>query len=235
MHANPPVMGTTATFGRLLLVIILCLVFVGLSNQSTNLGHNLQKFSRSHFAFSLDLYSALQKQESTNKNYTNLIFSPFSISVALATIFLGAGPGSNTANQLRNSLHMNNLSFHEVHDTFRTILSKFADSFMSMSNNISKHDSFSIHENYREVLRDFYRISIDEVDDRFALSPSKARTAAPETQNAIIRAYRPSGGNCLAIVSEFAFRSDWLFQFNASMTFEKGLFYSSLQKRFELL
>lgn len=216
-------MGTTANFRRLLLVLILRLLVVGSS--SAKLGHNLQKFSRSHFAFSLDLYSALQKQTreaNAGKNHTNLIFSPFGISVALATVFLGAGSGSSTANQLRSSLHMDSLSFHEVHDTFRTILLKLKDPYytdlMSLSNNITKHNSFIIHDNYKEVLRDYYRITIDE--DRFTTSLNRART------------YRPSGGNCLAIVSEFVFRSDWFFQFNASMTFEKGLFYSSLQKRY---
>lgn len=51
----------------------------------------LQRFSRAHFEFSLDLYAVLAAQNpaSVDGEAANLLFSPYSISAILAMIFLG--------------------------------------------------------------------------------------------------------------------------------------------------
>ena len=82
---------------------------VAASSSSTS---TLQYFSRSHFAFSLDLYSALvATQQNLSQTQSNLLFSPFGVSTVLGMIFLGSGAGSSTSQQLRSALKLNRLGW----------------------------------------------------------------------------------------------------------------------------
>ena len=146
---------------------------------------DLQRFSRSHFVFSLDLYSALAEQNPSNSEGEagNLLFSPYSVSTALSMIFLGAGAGSSTSLQLRSALHLNNFSFSDVHDSYKTVLSKLADPYygeiLVAMNGIFQQEGVYISEKYKRALEEFYHVRIQPIDlvrhPQLALDDSWAR------------------------------------------------------------
>lgn len=131
---------------------------------------DLQRFSRSHFAFSLDLYSALAEQSPSNSEgeIGNLLFSPYCVSTALSMIFLGAGAGSSTSLELRSALHLNNFSFSDVHDSYKTVLSKLADPYYAeilvAMNGIFQQEGTYISEKYKRALEEFYYVRIQPMD-----------------------------------------------------------------------
>lgn len=210
-------------------------------------GMDLQRFSRSHFAFSLDLYSALADQTSNNNESEdgNLLFSPYSISTALSMIFLGAGAGSSTSLQLRSVLHLNNFSFSDVHDSYKTVISKLADpyygEFLVAVNNIFQQEGIYISEKYKRALQEFYDVQIQSKE--FVRHPQKAidnlnSWARNFTGQKVINSRQKSAPTELTdpnfgmtLTNGLAFRSHWLFRFDPASTFDKGLFYTTSKKR----
>lgn len=92
------------------LAMVLMVIMQSVSGVTTSSTSVLQRFSRSHFAFSLDLYSALiATKDSSFQPESNLLFSPFGVSTVLGMVFLGAGAGSSTSVQLRSALKLNRL------------------------------------------------------------------------------------------------------------------------------
>ena len=84
-----------------------------------------RKLSRSHFEFSVDLY----KQLSGDFPDGNLVFSPFSVNSVLSAVFLGTSSFSNSSRQLRQTLHFDNISYVDVHKSFKEIFKNFEDSY----------------------------------------------------------------------------------------------------------
>lgn len=94
------------------LAMVLMVIMQSVSGVTTSSTSVLQRFSRSHFAFSLDLYSALiATKDSSFQPESNLLFSPFGVSTVLGMVFLGAGAGSSTSVQLRSALKLNRLGW----------------------------------------------------------------------------------------------------------------------------
>ncbi|KAI9559716.1 hypothetical protein GHT06_013721 [Daphnia sinensis] len=211
---------------------------------------DLQRFSRSHFAFSLDLYSALASQSPANHEDEagNLLFSPYSVSTALSMIFLGAGSGSTTSLQLRSALHLNNFSFSDVHDSYKTVINKltdpyYADILVTMNGIFQQQDTY-ISEKYKRALEEFYNVRIEPVDfvrhpqlavdsiNSWARNFTKQTIPRPLYKPTVQPSINPQLGITLA--NGLAFRSHWLFRFDPASTFDKGLFYTTSKKRFEI-
>jgi hypothetical protein len=96
----------------------------------------VQRLSRAHFDFTLDLYSVLigrdprkaalahdevgagagdqQHQNVDVSKEHNLLLSPYSVASVLSMLYLGAGARSNTSLQLRHGMSYHNLSYSEV-------------------------------------------------------------------------------------------------------------------------
>ena len=220
-----------------------------LTSSSGGGGLDLQRFSRSHFAFSLDLYSVLADQKpihSDGEADGNLLFSPYTISTALSMIFLGAGAGSNTSMQLRSALQLNNFSFSAVHDSYKAVLNKLADPYygeiLATVNNIYQHDDKFVSEKYKRALEEFYHVQIQRMDhmrrhlanDDNSNPPNRndtKRQLSFHLQKSAADQLPSAHQSGLTMVNGLAFRSDWLFRFDPASTFDKGLFYTTSKKR----
>jgi serine protease inhibitor len=208
---------------------------------------DLQRFSRSHFAFSLDLYSALASQSPANNEGEagNLLFSPYSVSTALSMIFLGAGAGSTTSLQLRSALHLNNFSFSDVHDSYKTVINKLSDPYYTeilvTMNGIFQQEGLYISEKYKRALEEFYNVQIQPMDfmrhpqlavdniNSWARNFTKQEIPHSLHKTTAPASIKPELGINLA--NGLAFRSHWLYRFDPASTFDKGLFYTTSKKR----
>jgi serine protease inhibitor len=81
--------------------------------------------SRSHFEFSVDLYRQLSHDFADK----NLLFSPYSANAVLSMLFLGTSSFSNSSRQLRQALHLDNISYVDVHKSFKEIVRNLEDSY----------------------------------------------------------------------------------------------------------
>jgi len=204
----------------------------------------LQRFSQSQFTFSLDLYSALAATgQNVSDTQSNLLFSPFGVSAVLGMIFLGTGAGSSTSLQLRSALQLNSLGFNDVHSSYKTVLSKLGDPYyagvMAAASGVFQQKGLSISDKYKRALDEFYSSTMQLVD--FLQQPQGAVDAINawasnvthgNFSSLIQQPLDPSAR--LLVVNGLAFRSQWLFRFDPAMTFDKGLFYTTTKKRFEI-
>jgi serine protease inhibitor len=98
-------------------LLILCIDKAEMSSR------NGRKLSRSHFEFSIDLY----RQLSEDCYDKNCVFSPYSVNSVLSMLFLGTSSFSNSSRQLRQTLHFDNISYVDVHKSFKEIVKNFDD------------------------------------------------------------------------------------------------------------
>ncbi|XP_046406653.1 leukocyte elastase inhibitor-like [Ischnura elegans] len=201
---------------------------------------NVQRLSRAHFEFTLDLYRHLMDEPGGREN---VIFSPYSITTVLSMLFLGAGANSNTSRQLREALHYNNLSYSEVHNAFKLVLENFHDSYYNdtvmVANGVFKQAGVPVSSYYERALQEFYKTQMDVVDFRKDEGSARGIINSWVSRNTggkipeLLPRPLPSATKLL-LVNALAMRARWLLRFEESHTFAKGLFYTHAQRRFEI-
>jgi serine protease inhibitor len=200
-------------------------------------GTDVQRLSRAHFEFTLDLYRHLMDSPGGREN---VIFSPYSIYSVLSMLFLGAGATSSTSRQLREVLHYTNLSYTEVHIAFKLVLENFQDAYyndtLQVANGVFKQAGVSVSPHYERALKEFYKSRMDELD--FVHNESAAREVinrwvSRHTGERIteLLAQPLSADTQLILVNALAMKARWLFRFDEAQTFAKGLFYINSQRR----
>ncbi|CAG0921675.1 unnamed protein product [Notodromas monacha] len=197
----------------------------------------VQKLSRAHFDFTLELYSLLVGDSGDSRG--NLLLSPYSLTSVLSMLYLGAGARSNTSLQLRNGLSYHNLSYSEVHRGFRQVVKNFEEPYyegvVEAANAMFQQQGIPVSSYYSKALEEFYHSELDELD--FAHNEPAARErinkwARKKTRGKIRHLIaRPLGLETkLILANALYFRGKWLYPFNRALTFDKGLFYVTQQE-----
>jgi serpin B len=169
-------------------------------------------------AFAVDLYQALRAQSSTD---ANLVFSPASLSIALAMLYDGAA--NETATQIATALHFTlpvdrlNAAFDAL-DLALTTAPPGGDAGtfeLSLVNSTWVQRDFTILPAYLDVLAESYGAGVNTVD--FVAAPDDARSAinawvASQTQNEI-PTLLPAGSidnlTRLVLANAVYFHGDW--------------------------
>lgn len=212
------------------------LVSVAVEGEAS-MGSNLQRLSRAHFQFTLDLYRNLLDEPGGRHN---IVFSPYSITNVLSKLFLGAGTNSNTSRQLRHVLHYDDLTSYEVHSAFRRVLENFDDPYYNdtvyLANGVFKQAGVVVSSFYERALEEFYMTHLDEVD--FSRDEATARNfinrwVRLHTGDRISQLLsHPLDANTkLVLVNAVVMKVRWLFRFDKAQTFTKGLFYVDSHRR----
>jgi serpin B len=173
--------------------------------------------------FAVDLYQQLRGQAGSDDN---LVFSPVSISLALAMLYNGAQ--TETATQMAATLHFTlptdrlNAAFDAL-DLALTAPPSDAGSFqLSLANAAWTQTGFPILPAYLDVLAESYGAGLDTVD--FETAPDAARDAinawvANQTQNQIPTLF-PAGSidnlTRLVLANAVYFHGDWVTPFDAN-------------------
>uniref|UniRef100_A0A1A7XZ71 Leukocyte elastase inhibitor n=1 Tax=Iconisemion striatum TaxID=60296 RepID=A0A1A7XZ71_9TELE len=177
--------------------------------------------TKANASFSLALFKKLGE----NDNSSNVFFSPFSISSALAMVMLGAR--GNTATQMSESLKT--LDLHDdVHSGFAHLLSELNKSdapyALSVANRLFGEQSYQFVQDYLEKTRKHYKAELETMD--FIQNTEKARLninswVEKETQGKIKDILAQDAVNSLTklvLVNAIYFKGNWNKQFNESAT-----------------
>ena len=172
--------------------------------------------------FAVDLYQQLRGQAGSDDN---LVFSPISISLAMAMLYNGAA--TETATQMATTLHFTlptnrlNAAFDALDLALTTPPSGGAGSFqLSLANSAWTQAGFPILAPYLDVLAEDYGAGINTVD--FETAPDAARSAinawvAQKTQNQIPTLF-PAGSiddlTRLVLANAVYFHGDWVTPFD---------------------
>lgn len=165
-------------------------------------------------AFAVDLYQQLRSKDG------NLVFSPTSVSVALAMLYNGAA--NATATQIAGALHFTlptdrlNAAFDAMDLSITTPPTGDAGDFqLTLANSTWTQKGFSILPAYLDTLAVSYGSSVNTVD--FAAAPEAARAAINQwvsnQTDSLISELFPEGtidsGTVLALADAVYFHGDW--------------------------
>ncbi|XP_072417089.1 leukocyte elastase inhibitor A-like [Chiloscyllium punctatum] len=124
----------------------------------------MEELSKANCLFTLDLFRKLIESNQDG----NIFFSPFSISVALAVVYLGAK--NNTASQMAKTLHFDQVQ--NVHSGFQEMQSEInrADVayLLKVANRLYGEKTYSYLEEFLTSSMKFYGAKMSAVDFRTA-------------------------------------------------------------------
>ena len=183
-------------------------------------------------AFAFDLYQTLPAD--------NLIFSPYSVSLALAMVYGGAN--GNTAQQMADTLHFS-LPQDDLPAVFQALdssLPREAESAeeneedeqpfrLSIANALWGQEGYPFIADYLTLLANYYGAGMQSVD--FAAAPDDARQTinawvSDQTQDRIQDLLQPgtvTGSTRLILTNAIYFKAAWLDPFDEAFT-EDGPF-----------
>lgn len=124
-------------------------------------GPEILKLASDNTTFAINIYSSLKNKDG------NLFFSPYSISSAMAMVYLGAR--GKTEEQIKSvmnySLPQENLhqNFSEQNERLKNI-SKGEEIQISISNSIWPHKDYQFLPEYIELLKKYYKTEVTQVD-----------------------------------------------------------------------
>lgn len=176
---------------------------------------------RGNTAFALDLYAQLKGGKG------NLIFSPYSISSAMAMIY--AGGRGQTESQIAETLHFRlpretlHTAFLELQDDLNEVQKPGSIQFL-IANAIWPHNAYSFKKAFLGLLETHYRASITPVDYIDHLEEARQtinRWVEKKTMDQIKELIRPGILNALTrmvLTNAIYFKGNWNSQFSDKST-----------------
>lgn len=185
------------------------------------LSDNLEPVVRANTGFALDLYAKLRDADS------NLFFSPYSVSTALAMTYGGAE--ANTARQMAGTLHFG-LKEEQLHSGFAELearldeVQKKGDVQLYVANSLWPQDDYPFRREYLSLMKEHYGVSITPVD--YVKAHEEARRiinkrVEDQTKDKIKDIIRPNDldpTTVLVLVNAIYFKGNWASQFSEDKT-----------------
>ncbi|MFP4023541.1 MAG: serpin family protein [Thiohalospira sp.] len=188
------------------LIILFTMIFFNLITKAQNKEIIVDNNNR----FAIDIYKELKN------NHSNLIFSPFSISSAMAMTYAGAE--NNTAKEFQKSLYFleDKKIFHqEFSNLFRGIIAdkKSSVDFYN-ANSLWMQKNFKINDEFLNINKKYYSSALFHTD--FNQPPQAAKEindwVEKNTRNKITNLLQPSALSSdtrLVLVNALYFKGDW--------------------------
>lgn len=215
-------------------VFMLALLFVACDNSSSDnpedenptpvqLNKAAEKVVEASNNFTFKIFSEIENEYSDE----NIFFSPLSMTMALSMAMNGAD--GETKQQIKDVIDFGNFTdeeinaaFKSLHDAFETLDSKVE---ISLANSGWYKENYSLVENYRNILIDYYYAEIAGLD---FLDPASVDIIndwiADKTKDKIkdmISELDPS--TVLVLVNAIYFNGSWTYEFDEDETYD-GVF-----------
>ncbi len=215
------------------IIVVLSLMFLMASADyvtSANVQSGANTIAKNNSAFALDLYQELRTSQS------NIFFSPYSVSTALAMTYAGAQ--GNTEKQmaevLRFSLEQNKLNpaFAELQSRLKEV-EKSGNVKLHIANSLWPDKTYELLKEYLSLAKKYYDVSITPVDYQHAHEAAREminKWAEEKTQGKIKNVIESGVLNDLTrliLVNAIYFKGNWDNQFEPEQTKEKPFFVSS--------
>lgn len=174
--------------------------------------------------FAFDLYRKI----GTANAGENVVLSPVSISLALASVYVGAR--GETKSQIATAMHLDNYSSNDepINEGFKSLIETIDhlnnNYSLQMANRLYAHSGHEFAAEYLQVTNDYYRTSPEELD--FADDASAARETiniwvAMMTSNKFEELFQEdsiTSDNSLVLISAVYLKASWLYKFDRRAT-----------------
>ncbi|XP_038652708.1 leukocyte elastase inhibitor-like [Scyliorhinus canicula] len=180
----------------------------------------MENLSKANCRFTLDLFRKLIEKNEAG----NIFFSPFSISTALAMVYLGAG--NNTASEMAKALHFDQVG--DVNSGFEKMLRAInragVSYLLKVANRLYGEKSFNFLEEFCKSTRKFYGAEMLPVDFQTAADKTRKeinKWVADQTEGKIqdLLAQGSLGRDTrLVVVNAIYFKGSWDLKFDVKCT-----------------
>uniref|UniRef100_UPI00398F5C28 leukocyte elastase inhibitor-like n=1 Tax=Pristiophorus japonicus TaxID=55135 RepID=UPI00398F5C28 len=178
--------------------------------------------SKANCHFTLDLFRKLVEKNQAG----NIFFSPFSISSALAMVYLGAK--NNTASQMAKALHFDQVG--DLHSGFQKMQSDInradVSYLLKVANRLYGEKTYNFLEEFCTSSMEYYRAGMSGVDFRTAADETRQvinKWVEAQTEGKIQNLLAPglvSSATTLVLVNAIYFKGSWAEKFNEQFTKE---------------
>jgi len=214
-------MSTKSSAMRGILAIALILATTTAAWCADALGPDAAAVVSGNNRFAFDLYARLAGEEDSN-----LFFSPYSISTALAMTYAGAR--GNTATEMADVLHFS-LPPAELHAGFGDVIADLNCDWregyqLSTANRLWGQQGYGFLEEFLDVTRQHYGAELAQVDFIGATEPTRQminQWVETQTQQKIKNLIPQGAINTLTrlvLTNAIYFQSDWKYQFDPEQT-----------------
>lgn len=221
------------SLGFLLFLSISYSVVSSDENESQHLGEIIETIN--HFGF--DLLKSFHREQKLKDD--NLFYSPTSIVVSLAMVFLGSG--GNTAHQLAKTLKWYSHEFEDVHLALKSLQEAIKESEhdnleLKIANRIWGHEHLDETAEFQESSLTFYDTRIAKVDfkEGYERAREEINRWVEETTARKIRGFLPPGAvnqdTRLALINAIYFKGTWLHAFKPEKTHHARFYTGSDQE-----
>ncbi|XP_070603254.1 leukocyte elastase inhibitor-like [Erythrolamprus reginae] len=193
----------------------------------------MEKLANANSQFALDLFQKLSEAHPTS----NIFFSPFSLSSALAMVVLGAQ--GNTASELLKTLHFDGVE--DLHSVFHTLNTKInrsnAPYILKLANRLYGEKTFNFLSNFLTRTQDLYGAELSTVD--FSNAPDKAEKeinqwVKKQTEGKIPELLSEGSINAmtkLVLVNAVYFKGNWEEPFEENYTKDRPFRLNKTEKK----
>ncbi|XP_063880894.1 leukocyte elastase inhibitor-like [Scylla paramamosain] len=196
---------------------------------------SVQSFSMAHFGFTLDLYTALVNESAKEDN---LLFSSVGLAAVLSPLL--ASSDSLISQQIREVMRLSNMSVACVEKGHTDMLTHFKNTYYNEVLQLgytvffppSAHATSALYPEGIAQQVDFLE-NAEEVTARVNEWVTTVTGGRVGPVDGVTEAL-PAGGDAGIAVVALAFSGQWLHGFQPELTFDKGLFYTTPQERFEI-
>ncbi|XP_072880317.1 leukocyte elastase inhibitor-like isoform X1 [Hemitrygon akajei] len=182
----------------------------------------MEKLSKANYHFTLDLFRELIKGNQVG----NIFFSPFSISTALAMVYLGAK--NNSASQMAKTLHFDDVG--DLHSAFQKMQLEVnrADVpyLLKMASRLYGEKSYKFLEEFCKSSENYYGAALSAVDFRASANETRQEINKwVEEQTAgkiqdLLAAGSVNSDTKLVLVNAIYFKGSWAEKFDEQCTQE---------------
>ncbi|XP_059801286.1 leukocyte elastase inhibitor-like [Hypanus sabinus] len=182
----------------------------------------MEKLSKANYHFTLDLFRELIKGNQVG----NIFFSPFSISTALAMVYLGAK--NNSASQMAKALHFDDVG--DLHSAFQKMQLEVnrADVpyLLKMANRLYGEKTYKFLEEFCKSCENYYGAALSAVDFRASANETRQEINKwVEEQTAgkiqdLLAADSVNSDTKLVLVNAIYFKGSWAEKFDEQCTQE---------------
>ncbi|XP_053253022.1 leukocyte elastase inhibitor-like [Podarcis raffonei] len=182
----------------------------------------MDELANANTHFALDLFQKFNESNSTG----NIFFSPLSISIALAMVFLGTK--GNTAAQLSKTFHFDDVE--DLHSRFQALSTEInrssAPYILKLANSLYGEKTYTFLQDFLAGTQKFYRAELATVDFRYNSDNARKQInqwVKDQTEGKICDLLpEHSIDKCtkLVVVNAIYFRADWAETFQDKFTME---------------